>query len=159
MLKDEIEDAQRLVKTDAYQLSIGEIVSMYRNGELVINPDFQRLFRWDLFLPPVALSLRSAISRSISPALISARVRISAAWGAVRAGAPGRWATFTTIAFGCGVIRKLATKDRPRFGGGRSLEYDGIIDEMLRGQIAHVHCHFRRVDANTGRAGDTSIGG
>lgn len=48
MLNEEIESAQRLVKTDAYQLSIGEIVNMYRNGEFVINPDFQRLFRWEI---------------------------------------------------------------------------------------------------------------
>lgn len=48
MLKDEIETAQRLVKTDHYQMSIGEVVNMYKDGELVINPDFQRLFRWEL---------------------------------------------------------------------------------------------------------------
>jgi hypothetical protein len=48
MLADEIENAQRLVKTDAYQLSIGEVVNMYRNGEFAINPDFQRLFRWEI---------------------------------------------------------------------------------------------------------------
>lgn len=48
MLKDEIELAQRLVKTDAYQMSIGEIVNMYKDGELIINPDFQRLFRWEI---------------------------------------------------------------------------------------------------------------
>ncbi len=48
MLPDEIEKAQRLVRTDAYQMSIGEIVSMYENGEIVIAPDFQRLFRWDI---------------------------------------------------------------------------------------------------------------
>ena len=48
MLNDEIDNAQRLVKTDAYQLSIGEVVNMYRNGEFVINPDFQRLFRWEI---------------------------------------------------------------------------------------------------------------
>ena len=48
MLKDEIENVQRSVKTDAYQLSIGEIVNMYKDGELVINPDFQRLFRWEI---------------------------------------------------------------------------------------------------------------
>lgn len=47
MLQDEIENAQRLVKTDAYQMSIGELVNMYKEGELVINPDFQRLFRWE----------------------------------------------------------------------------------------------------------------
>jgi hypothetical protein len=48
MLETEITNAQRLVKTDAYQLSIGEIVSMYRDKELAINPDFQRLFRWEI---------------------------------------------------------------------------------------------------------------
>jgi hypothetical protein len=48
MLKDEIDKAQRLVKTDAYQVSIGEIINMYKDGELVINPDFQRLFRWEI---------------------------------------------------------------------------------------------------------------
>jgi Protein of unknown function DUF262 len=47
MLTEEIVSAQRLVKTDAYQMSIGEVVSMYDNGELIINPEFQRLFRWD----------------------------------------------------------------------------------------------------------------
>jgi hypothetical protein len=48
MLKDEIDEAQRLVRTDAYQLSIGELVNMYKDGELIINPDFQRLFRWEI---------------------------------------------------------------------------------------------------------------
>lgn len=42
----EIESAQRLVRTDAYQMSIGEIVSMYENSEIIIDPEFQRLFRW-----------------------------------------------------------------------------------------------------------------
>jgi len=48
MLKDEIDNAQRLVKTDAYQMSIGEVVNMYKDAEFVINPDFQRLFRWEI---------------------------------------------------------------------------------------------------------------
>jgi hypothetical protein len=48
MLENEIEEAQRLVKTDAYQMSVGEIVNMYKDGELIINPDFQRLFRWSI---------------------------------------------------------------------------------------------------------------
>jgi hypothetical protein len=46
MLSDEIDSAQRLVRTDAYQMSVGELVNMYKDGELIINPDFQRLFRW-----------------------------------------------------------------------------------------------------------------
>jgi hypothetical protein len=48
MLDKEIEDAQRLVKTDAYTLSVGEIVNMYKDKELIVNPDFQRLFRWEI---------------------------------------------------------------------------------------------------------------
>lgn len=47
MLSKEIEVSQRLVRTDAYQMSIGEVVNMYKDNELVINPDFQRLFRWE----------------------------------------------------------------------------------------------------------------
>src|ERR1051326_1883019 len=48
MITDEIEKAQRNVKTDAYQMSVGEVVNMYKDGELLINPDFQRLFRWEI---------------------------------------------------------------------------------------------------------------
>jgi len=48
MLTNEIDNAQRLVRTDAYQMSIGEIVSMYERGEIIIDPEFQRLFRWDI---------------------------------------------------------------------------------------------------------------
>ncbi len=45
MLTEEIVKAQRLVTTDAYQMSIGEIVSMYDTREIIIDPEFQRLFR------------------------------------------------------------------------------------------------------------------
>lgn len=48
MLTEEIANAQRFVRTDAYQMSIGEVVSMYENREIVINPEFQRLFRWNI---------------------------------------------------------------------------------------------------------------
>ncbi len=48
MLSDEIGKAQRLVRTDAYQMSIGEIVSMYGSQEIIVDPEFQRLFRWNI---------------------------------------------------------------------------------------------------------------
>jgi uncharacterized protein with ParB-like and HNH nuclease domain len=47
VLQNEIDSAQRAVKTDAYQMSVGEIVNMYKDAELIINPNFQRLFRWE----------------------------------------------------------------------------------------------------------------
>ena len=46
MLAEEIVNAQRLARTDAYQMSVGEVVGMYENEEIVIDPEFQRLFRW-----------------------------------------------------------------------------------------------------------------
>lgn len=48
MLSEEIEKAQRLVRTDAYQMSISEVVSMYENEEIIVDPEFQRLFRWNI---------------------------------------------------------------------------------------------------------------
>jgi hypothetical protein len=48
MLTEEILNAQRQVRTDAYQMSIGEIVGMYDEKEIIIDPEFQRLFRWDI---------------------------------------------------------------------------------------------------------------
>src|SRR5437016_2775336 len=34
------------VRTDALDLSFGEIISLYTSEEFVISPEFQRLFRW-----------------------------------------------------------------------------------------------------------------
>src|SRR5260370_16403882 len=36
------------VRTDTLDLSYGEIASLYSNREFVIQPDYQRLFRWTL---------------------------------------------------------------------------------------------------------------
>jgi len=46
-LVEEIASAQRNVRTDAYQMSVGELVSLYDEADLVIDPEFQRLFRWE----------------------------------------------------------------------------------------------------------------
>lgn len=48
MIREELEQAKRSVTTDSIQISIGEIASMYTQGELDIIPDFQRLFRWGI---------------------------------------------------------------------------------------------------------------
>lgn len=46
-LEDELEIARQTVRTDGYPMSIGELTNLYRDGELKITPQFQRLFRWD----------------------------------------------------------------------------------------------------------------
>jgi hypothetical protein len=46
-LKEEIQAARKKVVTDGYEMSLGELINLYRNDELKIDPVFQRLFRWD----------------------------------------------------------------------------------------------------------------
>ena len=47
-LENEIRIARKKIVTDGYDMSVGEVMNLYRDGELTIDPVFQRLFRWDL---------------------------------------------------------------------------------------------------------------
>jgi len=46
-LEQEIATARRQVVADGYDMSMGELISLYKNKELIINPTYQRLFRWE----------------------------------------------------------------------------------------------------------------
>lgn len=46
-LENELEGARRTISTDGYPMSVGELTNMYIEGDLIISPPFQRLFRWD----------------------------------------------------------------------------------------------------------------
>ncbi|MDF2369774.1 MAG: DUF262 domain-containing protein [Rhizobiaceae bacterium] len=46
-LIDEVQTARQEVITDGYEMSLGEVINLYKDKELVIDPVFQRLFRWD----------------------------------------------------------------------------------------------------------------
>ena len=45
-LNKEIEKRRTSFKTDSYSMSIGELVNLYENDEIIIRPEYQRLFRW-----------------------------------------------------------------------------------------------------------------
>ncbi|CAA6804866.1 MAG: DUF262 domain-containing protein [uncultured Sulfurovum sp.] len=45
-LSEEIRINAKKVHTTEMKMSIGEIISMYKDEEIVIQPEFQRLFRW-----------------------------------------------------------------------------------------------------------------
>lgn len=45
-LISQIERKKTLFKTENYSMSIGELSNLYTNKEIIINPAFQRLFRW-----------------------------------------------------------------------------------------------------------------
>ena len=50
MLENLIENVDRQVisiRTDSLDVSFNELYDMYKNGELIIAPDYQRLFRWE----------------------------------------------------------------------------------------------------------------
>ena len=48
-LEEEIEKVRNSINTDRLDMSFGEIISMYERDEIIIDPDFQRLFRWNDF--------------------------------------------------------------------------------------------------------------
>ena len=48
-LQQEIEEKASKIFRDSYQMSIGELVNLYKDDELDIHPEFQRVFRWTDF--------------------------------------------------------------------------------------------------------------
>ncbi|KCZ71930.1 Protein of unknown function DUF262 [Candidatus Methanoperedens nitroreducens] len=46
LLQDEIDEKAKEIYTDGYPMSIGELISLYKDNELDIHPEFQRFFRW-----------------------------------------------------------------------------------------------------------------
>lgn len=45
-LLDAIDNSRNTLQTDKLDMSFGEIMNMYDRDEIIINPDFQRLYRW-----------------------------------------------------------------------------------------------------------------
>jgi len=45
-LKEEIENKTSKIHRDSYQMSIGELINIYKDSEMDIHPEFQRVFRW-----------------------------------------------------------------------------------------------------------------
>ncbi len=46
-LEDQIASRAKEIHTDGYPMSIGEVLSLYNDGDMDIHPEFQRIFRWD----------------------------------------------------------------------------------------------------------------
>jgi hypothetical protein len=45
-LQEEIDAKSKQIHTDGYSLSIGELMSLYKEKEIDIHPEFQRFYRW-----------------------------------------------------------------------------------------------------------------
>ena len=46
-LMKELSSERKNIKTDSYDVSIGELLNMYADGDIRLNPAFQRIYRWD----------------------------------------------------------------------------------------------------------------
>lgn len=46
-LQDEIRECSSKIFRDSYQMSIGELINIYKDDEMDIHPEFQRVFRWN----------------------------------------------------------------------------------------------------------------
>jgi hypothetical protein len=45
-LEEEIKEYSTVVSSNSYSMSVGELASLYKDGELNLHPEFQRFFRW-----------------------------------------------------------------------------------------------------------------
>jgi uncharacterized protein with ParB-like and HNH nuclease domain len=45
-LDEHISERSKEISTNSYAMSVGELLSLYRDKELNIHPEFQRFFRW-----------------------------------------------------------------------------------------------------------------
>ena len=56
-LQEEIEQKSKEIITDNYSMSVGELISMYKEGDLDIHPEFQRTNRshsvWRTIAPTI----------------------------------------------------------------------------------------------------------
>lgn len=46
ILLEELRKERKNIKTDSYDMSFGEVVSLYKDNDLKLDPAYQRLFRW-----------------------------------------------------------------------------------------------------------------
>ncbi|HDD9087568.1 TPA: DUF262 domain-containing protein, partial [Escherichia coli] len=46
-LLSQIDEKRDEVVTDSYTISWREVINLYKENEITISPDYQRLFRWD----------------------------------------------------------------------------------------------------------------
>lgn len=46
-LDQQVDRKRKEIHTDAYPMSIGEMINLYMDGDLDIHPEFQRIYRWN----------------------------------------------------------------------------------------------------------------
>lgn len=45
-IKSEVDSKRREISSENLSMSVGEVLNLYKDNELDIHPEFQRVFRW-----------------------------------------------------------------------------------------------------------------
>lgn len=148
-LHSEIRSRAREIQSDGYAMSIGEVISMYRDGDLEIHPEFQRIFRWS---DEQKSRLVESILLGIPIPSIFVSQRDDGVWDVV----DGVQRLSTILQF-VGLyrdengnpmepLRLLSTEYLPSLGGYRYEADDGLsFDETLRRDFKRSKLDFRIV--------------
>ena len=46
-LENDVSNERARLSSDRMDISFGELINLYKNKELLIRPEYQRLFRWN----------------------------------------------------------------------------------------------------------------
>lgn len=104
-LQEEIESRAKKIHTDGYSLSIGELMSLYKENEIDIHPEFQRFFRWS---PIQKTKLIESILLGIPIPPIFVSQREDGVWDVI----DGLQRLSTIFEF-AGILRDSAQKEKP----------------------------------------------
>jgi uncharacterized protein with ParB-like and HNH nuclease domain len=47
LLEQQLESRRAEISAESYSISVGELTNMFREGELNVRPEFQRIYRWN----------------------------------------------------------------------------------------------------------------
>jgi hypothetical protein len=79
-LEEQIAERAKEIHTDGYPMSIGEMISLYRDGDIDIHPEFQRIFIWT---PKQKTSLIESILLKIPVPPIFVSQRADGVWDVI----------------------------------------------------------------------------
>ncbi|MEZ5672228.1 MAG: DUF262 domain-containing protein [Thiotrichaceae bacterium] len=136
-LDQEISKARNSVKTEKMDMSFGELISLYENKELIIDPEFQRLFRWDEMQK--TKFIESLLLGIPIPAIFVAEVAETGQWEIV----DGLQRLSTVLSF-FGILRDIPSHQENcwKLGEGKFIKF--FKDKSINELSVKYHINIRR---------------
>ena len=121
LLEKAVSDERKRLSSDRLDISFGELINLYKNNELIIRPEYQRLFRWSE-AQKTALIESILLSIPIPPIFVAEDK--NGVWELV----DGLQRVSTFISF-FGELKCSYQEDRDRSGVEEEEEEEGIDEE------------------------------